>query len=277
MTFNIRITQAKKTLEDFTLGPVEFELKPDTITAIVGNNGSGKSTLLKLIMNLAPLDSGEIKYSNSKSIPKEYVAYLPQSFTGYDVFTGNDLKEFISQWYTNWNELFFKEIIQLFNVNLYKRFSSLSQGDQQKLMLALTLPRGTELLLLDEPTNFIDIPAKKHLVGLLTKWMETEGSTILFTSHQASDIQKLADYIVILKDGKQLGFFEKESLIESYKYFWFTDQPPIDHIPGEISRDQRSILTRESHKAIGYFNELNITPHKITGLELDDIITLILN
>src|SRR5699024_2691825 len=96
-----------------------------------------------------------------------------------------------------------------------RRYSKLSQGVQQKLTLALTIARGTKLLILDEPMTFLDIPSKKYFTDLFVEWLEDSHGdrSIILTSHHAEDIQKLADYIYLLRSGEPLGFYEKDELI----------------------------------------------------------------
>src|SRR5699024_4371862 len=178
--------------------------------------------LFKMIMNLVNVDKGDITVFNKRVNGKNEswktdISYQPQTQVGYDAFTGNQLKELISQWYPHWNNDLFKQLIELFDVPLTKRYGKLSQGAQQKLLLALTIARQTSLLLLDEPTSFLDIPSKKILIDILIDWMDQDERSILFASHQADEIKRIADYIVILRDGKIVGHYEKEQLIESYK------------------------------------------------------------
>src|SRR5690625_4310816 len=210
----INIKGVQKQIDDFQLGPIDLNIEPGTITAIVGNNGSGKSTLFKMIMNLVNYDYGDItgfnKHVNKKDESwKTDITYQPQTVIGDDAFTGNQLKKLISDWYPNWDNGLFKKLIKLFDVSLTKRYGKLSQGAQQKLTLALTIARQTKILILDEPTAFLDIPSKKKLIDLLIEWMEQEERSIIFASHQAEDVKKIADYIVLLRNGQMIGRSEE--------------------------------------------------------------------
>ena len=167
----VEITQVKKKIDNFHLGPINLTIEPGTITSLVGNNGSGKSTLMKLMMNLANTDSGSINLFNQNVSGdeeqwKSFVSYQSQKMIGWDAFTGENLKYFIAPLYEHWDEQLFQRIVEHFAIPLNQRFSKLSQGSQQKLTLALTIPRNTPLLLLDEPTAYLDIPAKTHLMDI---------------------------------------------------------------------------------------------------------------
>lgn len=161
-------------------------------------------------------------------------------------------------------------------VTLNKPFGKLSQGDQQKLSLALTIARNAELLILDEPTSFLDIPSKKILMDLLVNWMEQDEHAILMASHQSEDIKKLADYITVLDSGKLLGTFEKEELIESYQRYWFREEPSKSIVPGEVSRTENYIVSNQPEVTEEYFIQNKITWMNRTTVDLDETITLLL-
>lgn len=282
MEHYIQIKEVEKKIDNFKLGPISFSIEPGTITALVGDNGSGKSTLLKMIMNLVNYESGTIHifhqavHGENEDWKKE-IAYQPQTVIGYDGFTGHDLNKLIAHWYPKWDQKLFVQLVDMFQIPLEKRFGKLSQGVQQKLTLALTIPRNTKLLILDEPTTFMDIPSKNLFIELLTEWMEKDERSIIIASHQADDIKKLADYVVIMKQGKMVGHYEKESLIETFRKYWLKESQLNGKIPGEISRHQNELLSNDPTKTEQYFKENNIEPLSSSHLELEEIITLLLS
>lgn len=280
MSAFLEVTDITKSIDNFTLGPINLTVEPGTITALVGSNGSGKSTLLKLIMNLVKPNEGTITMFNEQVNSenedwKKHVAYQPQTPIGYDALTGNHLKELISQWYPMWDESLFQETIKNMDVPLNIKFDKLSQGAQQKLMLALTIARHTKLLILDEPTSFLDIPSKKVLMDLLIDWMEQDERSIILASHQTEDIKKLADYLTVLSDGKLIDTFEKEYLIDHFKRYFIIDESIPTQIPGEASREETSIISSDPSLTEQYFEKQQIKWQR-TNVDLEDIITIML-
>jgi ABC-2 type transport system ATP-binding protein len=277
----LEVSQLQKNIDDFQLGPVELTIHPGTITALVGNNGSGKSTLLKLIMNLAHQDMGNIKI-NSTFVHgdnegwKQLVAYQPQTIIGWEPFTGNALKELISPLYPDWDDTLFQKMVELFEIPLTKKFGKLSQGVQQKLNLALTIPRNAPLLILDEPTSFMDIPSKKILMDLLVDWMEPGNRSIIIASHQIDDIKKLSDYLFVLHNGNVLGNFEKEELTERYVRYWLKNEVPALLVPGEVTREGNLLVSNSPETTETFFVQNNIKWTNQSFLEMEDIITLLL-
>jgi len=278
----VEITQLQKEIDDFQLGPIDFTVEPGTITALVGNNGSGKSTFIKLMMNLAKTTQGTIKVCDQmvdgqdESWKKE-VAYQPQTAIGSDAFTGEILRDLVSRYYPNWDEELFRKAIQQLDVDLKKRYGKLSQGSQQKLNFALTIARNAPLLILDEPTAHIDILSKKVITDLLVDWMEADdGRAIIIASHQVEDIRKLSDYLYVLKNGKPIGHFEKEALTESYRRYFLNGALPLATIPGEVSRENHSLISNQPEATEHFLAENDLEWSSRTAVELEEIIAILL-
>jgi ABC-2 type transport system ATP-binding protein len=278
----IEVSHLTKLIDDFHLGPVDLSFEAGTISALVGSNGAGKSTLLKLLMHLAPRDEGDIKVLG-QSIDgkdeswKKKVAYMPQTVLGCDSFNGNQLKELVSRWYPTWDQALFDRIIKMFNIPLSKRYGKLSQGNQQKLNLALTLARDTDILILDEPTAHMDIPSKQMLLDVFVEWMDRGEKLMIISSHQADDIRKLADYVIVMKEGRLLGRFEKEELTGQYKRYWMAYPLPNNRIPGEIERkNDRILVSDSSDETEAFFTNNHLSPLKMESLQIEEIITYML-
>lgn len=279
----VTLNSVEKKINNFSLRPINLTIEPNTILTIVGDNGSGKSTLLKLMMGLIQPDNGEINMfgvniaSKEQNNWKSRVAYLPQTVFGYDSYKGNHLYRLISRWYPNWDEKLFQTIITDLQIPLDTSFNRLSPGMQQKLNIALTIPRGVNLLILDEPTNSIDIPSKKYIVDLLTSWIDGSERAMIMTSHHAEDIETLADYIMLLRNGMLLGTFEKEELLSKYRRFWINDWSHLpSKLPGEIVREQYSFVSDNALETEMFLKDNNIHWHEDTAVDLKEIITFAL-
>jgi len=286
----IVVEQVEKKVKDFVLGPIDFSIEPGTVTAIVGENGSGKSTLLKTMMNLYKRNNGAVKFF-SKDVAddeewKSQVAYQGQQAYGYEIFTLKEMHEFISKWYPNFNHALYEEIVERFELPKNKKFSAMSEGMQQKMVLALTIPRNTKVLLLDEPTSFMDIPAKKYVMDLLVRWLEEDDErSLVLASHQADDIRKLADYLLIIRKGVQIDWIEKELLIERYIQYSFVDGEYLVKLPGEVSRSMNGneivVELREEdgvteERLQTFFHRNEVTPLTESRLDVEDIVALLL-
>ena len=276
----LEITNLEKQLESLHIGPIELTVECGTITTLVGRNGSGKSTLLKLIMNLVKPDQGNIKLldifthgqmrAGSNLLPTNHKRLLAGI-----LYTGQTLKEFIAPLYRDWDEELFQKMVSLFEIPLNRRFHRLSQGMQQKLTIALTIPKNTPLLLLDEPTSFMDIPAKQLLMDLLVDWIDQGERAIIMTSHQSSDIMKLSDYINVLKNGKLIANFEKETLFATYQRYWLTEKLPAITIPGEVKRTANYLISSSPEQTETFLSTQQIKWTTQEALKIEEIITLL--
>lgn len=277
----ITTKNVEKTIDRFHMGPLTVDFEPGTITALIGTNGAGKSTFCKMLMHLVKQDDGDIYVfdHNTRESPetwKHHISYQPQKTIGYDVYTGEQLKAFISAWYPRWDDDLFERVVHLLHVSLKQKFDQMSEGAQQKLLFALTIARGADILLLDEPTAHMDIPSKKIVIDLLVEWMDEKERMIIISSHQMDDIRKLSDYLCVLHDGEIIGQFEKEALHESYKQYWFKAQLPDESLPGELLRQDNRIISEDAQQTEAYFAKEQIAWEKDAPIDLEEIITLLL-
>src|SRR5699024_8085964 len=110
---------------------------------------------------------------------KSQVAYQGQQAYGYEIFTLKEMREFIGKWYPHFDQSLYEEMVERFDLPENKKYSAMSEGMQQKMVLALTIPRGTKVMILDEPTAFMDIPSKKYVMDLLVRWLEDDSDRSL--------------------------------------------------------------------------------------------------
>src|SRR5699024_5016750 len=110
----------------------------------------------------------------------------------------------------------------------------------------------------------------------LVEWMDQGERAILIASHQAEDIRKLADDIVILRNGKMLGTYTKEELTESYMRYWIKDTSLVSEIPGLVKVEETSIISNNPEATEKYLEENAIDLLNRTSMELDEIMTTIL-
>lgn len=277
----ISLKDVQKRIDEFSLGPITIDFEPGTITALIGENGSGKTTFCKMLMHLVKQDEGDIYVHDTNTREdgdtwKQSIAYQPQKPIGYGLYTGNQLQTFISTWYPNWNQDRFEKIVEDLNIPLQKKFSKMSEGAQQKLLFALTIARNTDILLLDEPTAHLDIPSKRYVIDTLVEWMDEKERMIIISSHQIDDIKKLSDYLCVLHGGEVIGTFEKETLQESFKQYWFRDSLPSEPIPGERMRRDNMILSENAARTEAYCIEHGLSWERETHVDLEEIITHLL-
>ncbi|MCM2998992.1 ABC transporter ATP-binding protein [Paenibacillus cellulositrophicus] len=215
------IRNLSKTYPNFQLKDVTFQLEKGYIMGFIGANGAGKTTTIKSILNLIHTDSGEVRIFG-KNIAKHEIELkqdIGYAFGGIDFYTRSKIKaltEVVKKFYTNWDDDIYSYYLRRFKLDENKKIVELSTGMRVKYSLALALSHGAKLLILDEPTSGLDPIARDDLLDLFQSLVAEGEISILFSTHITSDLEKCADYITYIHNGKIINSAVKEEFIESY-------------------------------------------------------------
>ena len=219
----IELRNMNAQIGDFKLKDINLEVPKGTILGLIGKNGAGKTTLFKTINGTYLKTSGEMKiygygYKNNEKDIRNILAIVYDFFNANPYAKGKLLRKIYIQSHPSFDEKNFDILATQFKLDLNKRISSLSLGMQKKLMMIFALSTNPKVLLLDEPLIGVDPIDKQVLVRLIQSYMEDDENTIILSSHHVEDIEKIADYIAFIDDGKIILFEDKESLLEKYLY-----------------------------------------------------------
>ena len=202
----LSIKNLTKEYPGFKLDSASFEVAKGTIMGFIGRNGAGKSTTLKAILNMVHADDGGVSYFGFDM--KEHEGEIKQriGFAGgeVDYYKKKKIKEILSitkRFYGNWDDELCKKYMKMFSLDENKTPSELSSGMKVKLNLTMALSHGAELLILDEPTSGLDPVSRDELLEIF-KHLKKQGVTILFSTHITSDLEKCADDITYIRNGK---------------------------------------------------------------------------
>ena len=218
--YAIEIKNLVKKFDGFTLGPIDLSIPKGTIVGYIGQNGAGKSTTIKLLLGLLKIDSGEIKIlgcDNPNSIElKDKLGVVFDELLVPEEMTLVDLEKFCSRVYSKWDREFFYQLKKKFNLSEKQTIKNYSRGMRMKLSMAVALSHNAEILILDEATSGLDPIVREEILDFLLDFMQEENHTILISSHILSDLEKVADYIAFINDGKVLFVETKDGLKENY-------------------------------------------------------------
>ena len=237
----ISLEGIEKSYGKFTLGPVDLEIEPGYVIAVVGPNGSGKSTLFRALMNLTRPDKGSVSlfgggYPDDEVAIKQRIGYVPETAVGHDEMTAKSLGGFVSHWYPKWDDKLYEDLLDRSKIERGKKFRNLSKGLQRRLSFALAASTGADLLLLDEPTDGVDPFARREMLEEISAHVQDGEKTVLLATHVMEEVRRIADYVTFLVDGKFLGLFEKDALLEQWRTFWLSDEPQAD-TPGIVKTE----------------------------------------
>ncbi|MDZ5479845.1 ABC transporter ATP-binding protein [Bacillus thuringiensis] len=217
----LEVKNLNKAYENFSLKDVTFSLNQDCITGFIGTNGSGKTTTIKAILGLILKDSGKINFlekdiDKHERKSKNKIGVVLDEGYFYDELTLKEMKNVIAPSYTEWDEQVFLKYIKRFNLNLGQKISTLSKGMRMKFAVALALSHHADLLIMDEPTSGLDPLVRSELIDILLDFMKEPGKSVFFSTHITSDLDKIADMIILIDEGQILIEEEKDALVETH-------------------------------------------------------------
>ncbi|SJZ80723.1 ABC transporter ATP-binding protein [Garciella nitratireducens] len=217
----LEVRNLRKDFKDFSLKNISFSLDKGFIMGFIGPNGAGKSTTIKLIMNLLRKNEGEIKIFGLDHIKyerqiKERIGFVYDQNYFYEELTLSEMIKIIAPLYKNWNNSIYQRYMKEFQLPLKKKIKELSKGMKMKLSLIIALSHQAELLIMDEPTSGLDPLIRRELLQILLDLMQDENKGVFFSTHITSDLDKIADYIVLLENGEVLLNTTKEDILENY-------------------------------------------------------------
>lgn len=221
MEYALEIDAVGKTYKGFALTDVSFQLPRGYIMGLIGPNGAGKTTLIKLILNLIHRDAGSIRVFGLDNLAheaeiKSRIGFVPDEPYYYGDVTLLNLKAATAPFYPLWNETRFRDLSSRFDLPLKKKFKQLSHGMKTKFALALALSHGAELVLLDEPTSGLDPVVRRELLDILAGLLQDERVSILFSSHITADLEKTADFVTFLRDGRVVFSSPKDDVMTGW-------------------------------------------------------------
>ena len=195
-----------KTYPAFRLKEVSFSLEGGKITGFIGRNGAGKTTTIKAMLNLIHTDSGDITYfglplSGHEKEIKQPSGYSTGSVSSDPRKTIREIVDETKTFYSGWDEEAYRKYMELFGIDENKKPIELSEGMKVKFNLLLALSHKAEVLILDEPTSGLDPFSRDELLELF-KTLKEHGVTIFFSTHITSDLERCADNIIYISDGK---------------------------------------------------------------------------
>ncbi|MBB6634535.1 ABC transporter ATP-binding protein [Cohnella thailandensis] len=216
------IRNLNKKYPNFELRDVSFQLEKGYIMGFIGANGAGKTTTIKSMLNLIQADSGEVRILGKKMA--EHETELKQeigfAFGGIDFYTRSKIKtltDVIKKFYKNWNDDTYSTYLRRFKLDENKKIAELSAGMKVKYNLAIALSHGAKVLILDEPTSGLDPVARDDLLDIFQSLVLDGEVSILFSTHITSDLEKCADFITFVDNGKIVNSSDKEHFRETYR------------------------------------------------------------
>jgi ABC-2 type transport system ATP-binding protein len=217
----LEVNNLTKVFNGFSIDSISFNVPSGSIMGFVGQNGAGKTTTIRLILNMLKRDNGEINLFGLDNVKneleiKQNLGIIFDDFFFIDMWQIKDMEDTIKAFYSSWDSKLFRQYLDRFHLPLGKRIKDLSRGMKVKLMLAVAMSHNAKLLILDEPTSGLDPVARNELLDIFKEYIANGERSILFSTHITSDLEKVADYITLIDNGRLFYSGNTTDLINSY-------------------------------------------------------------
>ena len=185
------------------LDKLNLYFKKGEIVGLLGPNGSGKTTLLRILAGLEKNYKGEVKIGgeNPDYLTKSFVSYQPDHLPLDKSYNLIQISNLYDEFFEDFSKEKFEKIIKDFKLDMKMKIKNMSKGMKDKVQIALSLSRKSDLYLLDEPMSGIDPASRKKIMDVIIDNFDSEGLMIIST-HLISQIERLLDKVVFISDGK---------------------------------------------------------------------------
>lgn len=230
----LEITNLCKSYPQFKLDNVSFFLEKGKIMGFIGRNGAGKSTTIKSMLRLVHPESGKVvingfDISKNEGEVKNSIGYIIGAECFYEMKKISVITKATKKFFANWSDSTYSSLIKKFSLDESKRIKDLSGGMKIKYQIALAMSHDARLLILDEPTSSLDPVSRDELMALFKEYVSDGARGILFSTHITSDLEKCADSITYIKNGKIIESCAIERFREKYSNIGIPS-PTLDDI-----------------------------------------------
>jgi ABC-2 type transport system ATP-binding protein len=267
---------------------LDLSVPRGSVFGFIGRNGAGKTTTVRMLLGLLPMTAGSATVlgldSRKQSFDiKRRVGYVPETHHFYTWMTVGELTRFTSSFYPTWSDEKCSELLTRFELDTAKKVKELSKGMVAKLALTLALAHNPELLVLDEPTGGLDVMVRRDFLESIVRTIQEEGKTVFLSSHVLVDMERVADEIAIIEEGrlvKRATLDELKGKVKKVK-LTFPGEPPADaRIEGarDVARDGREwMVTYEdfAEEKLAELRKLPISGLQVIDLDLEDIFVVL--
>jgi len=214
----LEVCGLRKDYSLFSLSDVSFALPKGYIMGFIGPNGAGKTTTIKIILGIINADSGIVKvFGQESSIShNEDIGVVMDAAMYVEDWTVADVEKAVAPFYSKWDCECYDKHIRRFGLDMKKKVKELSRGMKVKLQIAVAFSHNARLLILDEPTSGLDPVARDEICDLLREFVTDENKSVLFSTHITSDLDKTADHIAFILNGRIVFAGAKDDLTQKY-------------------------------------------------------------
>lgn len=217
----IEIKGITKDYGDFKLDNVSFYIPEGSVCGFIGQNGAGKTTTIKAILDIIKVDAGEVlvfgkDVAKDGAVIREDIGVVFDEMGFHEFMTGKDINIMMKNIYKKWKEEVFFDYLKKFSLPSRKPCGEFSRGMRMKLQIAVALSHDAKLLIMDEPTSGLDPIVRNEMIQIFREYVVEEDHSMLLSSHITGDLEKLADEVVFINQGKIFLAGNKDEILEKH-------------------------------------------------------------
>ncbi|EHZ7831111.1 ABC transporter ATP-binding protein [Listeria monocytogenes] len=212
----------KKMDDNLVLKDVSFDLKAGEITALIGRNGVGKTTLFSTMTGIYLPDEGDV-FLDEESIfkhpeVKQQLFFLEDNMNHFNTYSVQTVVKIYRQIYPTFDEAFFSELMQRFELPMKAKLMSFSKGRKALFFIILAFSINVRFLLLDEPMDGLDIIIKKQILAIIKNTVKKRGTSVVIASHRLEELEAIADRVIVLKGASvELDYYLEDMRTDAVK------------------------------------------------------------
>ena len=192
------------------------------VFGLIGGNGAGKTTLIKHVLGMLKAQSGTVRVFGLDPVQNPVgtlgrIGYLSEDRDLPNWMRVGELMRYTQAFFPNWDEVYAEELRQAFDLDRDAKVKTLSRGQRARAGLLVALAHRPELLVLDEPSSGLDPVVRRDILGAIIRTIADEGRTVLFSSHLLDEVERVADRVAIIHEGRILLTASMDEIKETHR------------------------------------------------------------
>jgi len=221
------------------LDDVSLTVPRGGVFGLIGGNGAGKTTLIRHVLGLLRAETGSVRVFGLDPVEQPVgtlgrIGYLSEDRDLPEWMRVRELMRYTQAFYPRWDEAFAEELREMFDLDPTTKVKNLSRGQRARTGLLLALAHRPDLLVLDEPSSGLDPVVRRDILGAIIRTIAEEGRTVLFSSHLLDEVERVADRVAIIHQGRILLTDAMDDIKETHRRLTLRFPSPVHAAPSLV-------------------------------------------